>query len=92
MFEQINNKIIETLGIDKLPKDEQKDRLEFLGATVYQDIIARTFSLMNEEDKDKFEEIVSSDDVSPEQIFSFLTERIPDLEQIAIEEANKYKE
>jgi hypothetical protein len=91
MFEQINKNIIEILGINNLPKEIQEQALERLGSIVYQAIIVRALTLMEEKDQDKFQELLDQDS-DPDTLFSYLNEKVGDIESIAYEEANNFKE
>lgn len=90
MFNKINNNVIHTLGIDALPIEKQKEAMERLGAIVYQEVMLRVLELMNEEDKDAFEKLVSTNQ-DPEAMFTFLAEKIPNIEAIVGEEAEKLR-
>lgn len=91
MFQEINNNIIKTLGIDSLPPEQQKEAVERLGAIVYQEVMLRVLDLMSEEDKDTFEKLIEVSP-DPEIMFTFLGEKIPNLEEIINEEATKLRE
>lgn len=91
MFNKINNNIIKILGIDTLPVEQQKDMMEKLGAIVYQEVMLRALDLMTEEDKDAFEKVISENG-DPEAMFSFLAEKIPNIEAIVTEESEKLRE
>lgn len=87
MFDKINNKIITTLGIDKLPVDKQKEIMEKWGKIVYQEIMISALDAMNEEGREAFNKLVEGNP-SPETIFDYLSEKVPDLDTIVFEEAD----
>ena len=91
MFEKINDNIITILGIDKLPIEQQKDTMEKLGAIVYQEVMLRVLEVMSDEEKNAFENIVSSNP-DPETMFKYLAEKVPNIEEIVNEEAMKLHE
>jgi hypothetical protein len=88
MFNTINNNIIKILGIDTLPIEQQKETMEKLGAIVYQEVMLRALDAMTDEDKDEFEKLIEKDP-SPEAMFTFLSQKVPNLDAIAKEEAEK---
>lgn len=90
MFNTINKNIIEVLGINTLPVEQQKEAMERLGAIVYQEIMLRVLEIMNDEDKDEFEKLIEKNP-DPEALFSFLEEKVPNLNQIATEEAESLR-
>jgi hypothetical protein len=90
MFNEINKNIVTVLGINSLPVEQQKEAMERLGAIVYQEVMIRVVDMMGEEDKNEFEKLVEKDG-NPETMFEFLSKKIPNLEQIVIEEAEKLR-
>lgn len=90
MFNTINNNIVTTLGINALPVEQQKEAMEKLGAIVYQEIIMRALDIMKEEDKDEFEKLIEKNP-DPETMFTFLASKVPNIETIAAEEAEKLR-
>lgn len=91
MFNTINKNIIEILGINSLPVEQQKEAMEKLGAIVYQEVMLRVLDIMSEEDKDLFEKLIEANP-DPEAMFVFLAEKVPNIDQIVIEEAQSLKE
>lgn len=91
MFDKINKSIVEILGISSLPEEKQKDALEKLGAIVYQEVMLRVLDIMTETDKDEFERLIEKDP-SPETMFTFLAQKVPNLDEIVIEEAKSLQE
>lgn len=90
MQNKINENIIKTLGIDSLPVEKQKEAMERLGAIVYQEVMLRVLEILSEEDKDEFEKLIEKNP-DPEIMFSFLGDRISNLEEIVNEEAEKLR-
>jgi len=91
MFNDINKNIVLTLGINTLPIEQQKEAVERLGAIVYQEVMLRVLDILTEEDKDEFEKIIEKDP-NPETVFSFLSDKISNLDEIVKEEAEKLRE
>jgi hypothetical protein len=90
MFDTINNNIITVLGIDTLPVEQQKEAMERLGAIVYQEVMLRALDEMNDEDKDEFEKLIETNP-DPEAMFTFLAAKVPTIDSIAAEEAEKLR-
>lgn len=91
MFNKINDNIIKTLGIDTLPVEEQKEAMEKMGAIVYQEVMLRVLDIMTEEDKDAFEKLIEGNP-DPEAMFTYLSEKVPNIETIVSEEAKKLRD
>ena len=90
MFNKIKQNIIEILGIDKLPMEQQKDAMEKLGGLVYQEVILRVLEEMNETEKDEFEKLLEKNP-DPETMFAYLASRVPNLETMVKEEAESLR-
>ncbi len=90
MFNKINENVIKTLGIDSLPPEKQREAIERLGAIVYQEVMLRVLDILSEEDKDAFEKLID-ENPDPEAMFGFLVEKIPNIDQIVGEEAEKIR-
>ena len=90
MFKDINDTIITTLGIDKLPEEDRAAVMERMGALVYQEVMLRVLDIMSEEDKDAFEKMIN-ESPDPEVLFGFLAEKVPTIDTIVSEEAQKLK-
>jgi hypothetical protein len=90
MFNEINKNIVTILGINTLPVEKQKEAMERLGAIVYQEVMLRALDILTEEDKDEFEKLIEKDP-NPETMFGFLSEKIPNLEDIVKEEAESLR-
>ena len=90
MKTQIDNTIIKTLGLDVLPAGEQQEALARMAAVVYQEVVVRALNVMNDSDKEKFDSILSTTN-DPEILLAFLSEKLPNLNEIVEEEANKLK-
>lgn len=91
MFNQINKNIVVTLGINTLPVEKQKEAMERLGSVVYQEVMLRALDILTEEDKNELEKQIEKDP-NPEIMFEFLSQKIPNLEEIVKEEAENLRE
>lgn len=91
MFNEINKNIIVTLGINTLPVEQQKEAMERLGSIIYQEVMIRAIEMLEEGDKDEFEKLIEKDP-NPNTMFEFLSKKIPTLNEIVIEEAEKLRE
>ena len=90
MFNKINKNIVLTLGINNLPVEQQKEAMERLGAIVYQEVMLRVLDILTDEDKDEFEKLIEKNP-EPESLFEFLSEKLPNFEEIVKEEAERIR-
>ena len=86
----IQKNIIEILELDKLLPEEQEEFIIRTGAVIYQNVLMRAMETMSEKDQDDFEKILDNNG-SPQEIFGFLKDKVPDFEKIIAEEAEKFK-
>jgi hypothetical protein len=91
MFNQINKNIVLILGINTLPIEKQKEAMERLGSIVYQEVMLRVLDILTEEDKDEFEKLIEKNP-NPENLFDFLSNKLPNFEEIVKEEAEKLRD
>ena len=91
MKTQIENTIIKSLGLDALPADQRQEMLSRLAAVVYQEVVVRALTVMTDDDKEKFDQILSTSN-DPEVLLAFLSEKLPNLNEIIEEEANKLRQ
>ncbi|MFZ2205664.1 MAG: DUF5663 domain-containing protein [Minisyncoccia bacterium] len=86
----IQNNIIDILELDNLPKEEAEEILIRTGALIYQNVLMRAVEKMTDKDQDDFEKMLDNE-AKPEEIFSFLKDKVEDFEKIIIEETEKFK-
>jgi len=86
----IEKNIIEVLELENLPREEAEEILIRTGAVIYENVLLRVMETMTEKDQDDFEKILDNEG-KPEEIFSFLKERVKDFEKIVKEESEKFK-
>ena len=78
----IQKNIIEILELDKLLPEEQEEFIIRTGAVIYQNVLMRAMETMSEK---------LDNNGSPQEIFGFLKDKVPDFEKIIAEEAEKFK-
>lgn len=91
MKTQIENTIIQSLGLDALPANQRQEMLSRLAAVVYQEVVVRALTVMTDDDKEKFDQILSTSN-DPEVLLAFLSEKLPNLKEVIEEEANKLRQ
>lgn len=90
---QIDKSITAGLEIENLTPDEQQEILLRVGGIIYQNVLMRVLEMkmIADEDLYKFEQLIDNAK-HPEEIFSFLKEKVKDFEKIIEEEATKFKD
>lgn len=91
MANPVNQNIIQALGLDNLPEEEKNKMLEEMGRVVYQNIILRVINELKEEDKDELDAFLETNTDNQEAIYEFLKSKLPNLDEIAAEEVEKFR-
>lgn len=86
----IQKQILNYFGVTDKSEEEQQDTLEKIGGIIYQEVLMRAVGGMTEKDQDEFE-IMLDKDSEPEELFQFLKNKVPDLDNIIKEETEKFK-
>ncbi len=82
----IKKTIVDLFGLEAMPPEKAAEMVERLGKLVFQSVLVRVLPLLSEKDMTEYEKIVDSKE-GGEKIFLFLSEKVPDLENIIKEEA-----
>jgi hypothetical protein len=91
MANAVNQSLIKELGIDNLPAEEQAEVLMGISRVIYQNITLRVLDELKEEDKDEFDAFLEKNPDDQEAIYEFLKSKIPNLDEIAKEEVEKFQ-
>ena len=86
----IQNNISKALELENLSPEERQEILIRVGTVIYQNVLMRVMELITDEEQNEFEKILDNNG-KPEEIFSFLKNKVPDFEKIIEEEALKFK-
>lgn len=89
--ELANIDLIKELGLDTLSQNQQEELLLQVGEVIQQRIILRIVDEMKDEDKDRFTALLDKSDENPDEVEEFLKEKVPNLDQISVEEIGRYK-
>ena len=81
--------LLAVLELDKLDPKRQEAFLENAGRVIFQKVIARVTYMLSDAEKKEVEEMKNLDG---DKLFDYLTERIPELDQIVMEEVEDFKE
>lgn len=87
----IQKNIENVLELDELPAKEQQEILLRVGAIIYQNVLMRVMETMTDGDTDEFEKLLDNN-AKPEEIFSFLKNKVENFEEVIEEEAKKFKD
>jgi hypothetical protein len=83
-------KIGDEFGLSTLPPEKQEELLARIGGIIYQAVLMRVLSQMTEIEQDEFDSLLEKG-AEPDEIFSFLKEKVPSVETIIKEESDAFK-
>lgn len=83
---KINQTIADLFEIDKMPKEKADEMILRLGKLIFQSVLARVLPFLSEENMTEYEKIIASQG-DGEEILRFLSEKVPNFENIVKEEA-----
>ncbi|MDP2788690.1 MAG: DUF5663 domain-containing protein [bacterium] len=86
----IQKSIAEILEAENLLPEEVEELLLRVGALIYQNVMTRAVESLTDEEQNKFEKILDKQS-EPEEIFTFLKNKVPGFEEIIKEESEKFR-
>ena len=92
MADAVNQNLIQALGINNLPEEEQAKFLSEIARVVYQNITLRVINELGDQDKDEFDAFLEQNPDNQEAVYNFLKAKIPNLDEIAAEEVEKFQQ
>lgn len=87
----LKQNIIQDLGIDRLPADEQEEALLSIGRIIFQGVLIRVMGLLGEKDKDEFDKLLTEKADEEEAVLKFLQAKLPNLDEIVNNEIAMFK-
>jgi len=88
-MDKIKKDLFDLFQIDKLPIEKGIETLERLAKLVFQAVLVRTLPLLSEEELTEYEKIAGEGEV--DVLLKFLTEKVPEFEEIIMEEAENLR-
>ena len=82
----IKKTIVDLFELDKMTSEKAAEMVDRLGKMIFQAVLVRVLPLLTEEDLAEYERIVSGEE-GGEAVFKFLNEKVPNFENIIMEEA-----
>ncbi|MBT3355831.1 hypothetical protein HN784_01120 [bacterium] len=83
--------LIKELGINDLPQEQREETLTQMSEVIQQRIVLRIVEELPADKKEGFADVVNNSAEEPEAIDTFLTENLPNVEELVLEEIGKYK-
>lgn len=76
--------------LDKMPPEKAAEMVDRLGKLVFQAVLVRALPLLSEEDLTEYEKIVDSKQEG-DVLFKFLSEKVPDFDNMVAEESENLR-
>ncbi len=87
----IQRKIVEAFGISDLPEDKQAQVLARAGELLIKRLFLKVADILSPEDRNSFDQMLGQEPpVSEDQVSSFLTAKVPNIENLLREEINEF--
>lgn len=83
----VSEQALQSLGLDSLTAEEREEVLGTMGELIFKDSLVRCLEAMPPEDRDAFAKLASSG-ASPDDIASFVAERVPAVDKIVADVVN----
>lgn len=88
-MQNIRQTIIDALNLDTLPEEMQNDAVKEMGEHIFQLLVVHAMTVLNEKDRETLANFLDADtDIGT--VFSFLEEKVPDIQTIAEESIQLY--
>ena len=87
---QAEKTIIDILGLEKLSSEDQKKAFEIIGQTIFQSVFLRVMDELDDEQKKEFETVLEGAK-NEQEIFAFLEQHVPHVDDIMREETERFK-
>jgi hypothetical protein len=82
----IKETIEDLFELDKMPPEKAAEMVNRLGTLVFQAVLVRALPMLSETDLTEYERIIEAKE-GGDILFKFLSEKVPDFENIITEEA-----
>ncbi|OGZ35878.1 MAG: hypothetical protein A3A94_01255 [Candidatus Portnoybacteria bacterium RIFCSPLOWO2_01_FULL_43_11] len=92
MTKSIEDNLISQLGLDDLPQEKKIELIMKWGNLVQKDIIMRILRELPEKDKKELDELLAEKGENMEDIYKFLENKMPNLDDLVREEIEKFRE
>ncbi len=90
MDNNLKNKIAEDFGLSSMDSEEQEKYIERIGNLLFESVIERSVSVMDDQSATEFESFLSPEG-DYNKVISFLQEKVPDFSTIVSEEMARLK-
>lgn len=83
--------LIKELGIDELPQEQKEETLIQISEVLQQRIVLRIVEELPADKKEEFANAVNDSEAGSAAVDLFLTENLPNVEELILDEIGKYK-
>jgi succinate dehydrogenase flavin-adding protein (antitoxin of CptAB toxin-antitoxin module) len=90
MNNQTTLNIIQKLGWETLPLEQQEYLIEKTGGLIFQKIFAQLMAQLTEPEQEELDALLSVEDVDTAKLLAFIQEKIPNSDQIIQKEVGTF--
>ena len=88
----LSKDLIEEWKLSHLSVDKQEEMANRIGHILYQAILVRSLDILSEKEQNDFDILLDKDETTPQDVLSFLKDKIPTFELLIKEEKEKVRE
>lgn len=90
--QQTNKSLLEELGLNNLPNEEKEALTQDMTETILQRVFNRVLPQLSEADNQALDKLADNKDTeaAEEEVIEYLSTKVPNFEQVAQEETQKY--
>lgn len=92
MEEKIKSYVLQALGIDRLPEREQEEAILRAGRIIFQAVLLRAIEGLDESDEQELDKLLTASPRDEERVLDFFKSKIPNLDEIVREEAERFRD
>ncbi len=83
--------IVKEWGLESLPYEKQLEMVERIGKIIYQALLVKSLDILSEKEQVEFDLLLDEDTTTPDDVLGFLQKKIPNFEEIVLEERKNLK-
>lgn len=88
----LSKDLIAEWKLTNLSEQEQIDFVERVGRLIYQAILVRSLDILSEMEQEELDTLLDKNEITPEDVLAFLSQKIPTFNLLLKEEIGKLKE
>lgn len=92
MNTSVTKKTIIEWGLGTLSESAQVEMIDRIGRLLYQALLVRSLDILSEKEQEELDRLLDQDSTSPDDVFIYLSQKIPTFNILVKDEREKLKE